>query len=59
MERTMQPEQRSVQMAVMATPSASLADAVAEARRLQRTARASIARATDQLRALRMETAGA
>ena len=50
---------RSVQLAVMETPSTSLADALAEARRLQRTATASIARATDQLRALRLESAGA
>ena len=59
MNRSMQRNGRSVQLAVMATPSTSLAEAAAEARRLQRTATASIARATDLLRALRTEAATA
>jgi hypothetical protein len=59
MDRPRQPQTRSVQLTVMATPSASLADALAEARRLERTATASIARPTDQLGALRLESAGA
>ena len=59
MNRSMQRDERSVQLAVMATPSTSLGEAVAEARRLQRTATASIARATGLLRALRTEAAPA
>jgi hypothetical protein len=59
MNGTMQRDARSVQLAVMATPSTSLAETVAEARRLQRTATASIARATDFLRAMRRESAAA
>ncbi len=58
MNATMQ-RASSVQLAVMATPSTSLAEAVAEGRRLQRTATASIARATHRLRALRVEAAAA
>lgn len=58
MNKTMQ-RASSVQLAVITTPSVSLADAVAEARRLQRTATASIARATGRLRALRLEHAAA
>jgi len=46
MDRTTQPNTGSVQLAVMATPSTSLAEAAAGARRLQRTATASIVRAT-------------
>jgi hypothetical protein len=52
-----QPDARSVQLKVMAAPSTSLAEAVAEARRLQRTATASIAHAVEQLRTLRAQTA--
>ena len=48
-----------MQLAVMAAPSTSLTEAVAEARRLQRTATATIARATGVLRALRTEAATA
>ena len=59
MNGSMQRNGRSVQIAVMATPSTSLAEAVAEARRLRRTATATIARATDLLRALRTEAAPA
>ena len=59
MNATMKRDARSVQLAVMATPSTSLVEAAAEARRLQRTATASIARATDLLRALRQENAAA
>ncbi len=55
MDRTTQPNTGTVQLAVMATPSTSLAEAVAEARRLHRTATASIVRATAQLRSLRLE----
>ena len=58
MNRTTQ-RASSVQLAVIATPSTSLAEAVAEARRLQRTATASIARATARLRSLRIEGAAA
>lgn len=59
MNGSMQRSGRSVQLAVMATPSTSLAEAVVEARRLQRTATATIARATYLLRALRREAAAA
>ena len=59
MNGSMQRNGRSVQLAVMATPSTSLSEAVAEARRIQRTATATISRATDMLRALRTEAAPA
>ena len=59
MNGSMQRSGRSVQLAVMAAPSTSLTEAVAEARRLQRTATATIARATGLLRALHTEAATA
>ena len=59
MNGSMQRSGRSVQLAVMAAPSTSVTEAAAEARRLQRTATATIARATALLRALRAEAATA